>query len=346
MITKFAGTLLQEHQNRVLEKLRNPDLHGIFAYHSTGSGKTWTALRALQEAHERTGKRGLFIVPASLVENAKVVPSQFESEFVDSNTGFLKNRHRLGKELAPYGDIYDSPADSSAFLSAREKIIHVPMGDKQHNLYQFPENKLSIHLRSAVRNNLPMTAKDTAALNSFATGVRQASLSTLHHDVTAKPEDSPKLLMAANRMAEAAKAPGFRGVAYSNYLDVGIKPYAELLWARGSEPLIFTGSMSARQKKELIDSYNSTDPAAHVLLFSSSGGEGLDLKGTRRLRILEPNFNSAKLDQVEVRGVRYGSHAHLPEDERNLLIEQFHSMHPKRWYNRLFGTTPATAIDY
>lgn len=440
-ITKLADEVLHDYQQRVLEKLRNPELPGLIAYHSTGSGKTLTALKALQEAYERTGKPGLFITPASLVNNAKKeiakhniplndnnlkimsyekatrnidnllenqygmvafdeahklrnanslralrlkkllnnsdksllltgtagynspgdisvlaklidknlrVPGsteEFNRQYVNPTTGNLEHANRLGKLLKPYIDVYDRPKDSKDFPSVTEEIVRVPMSDKQEKLYKYLEEKLPPHLRMAVRKNLPLSAKESANLNAFATGIRQASLSTMHHDVSGVPEDSPKLVEAVKRMAEAAKQPHFRGVAYSNYLDAGIKPYAELLRKQGIEPLIFTGGMSAAAKKELVDDYNSPDKRSKILLLSSSGGEGLDLKGTRRLQILEPHFNQAKIDQVKGRGARYLSHADLPEADRNMLIEEFHSTMPKHWYDKLLNSKGDSAID-
>jgi len=440
-ITKLADQVLHDYQQRVLDKLSDPDLPGLIAYHSTGSGKTLTALKALQQAHERTGKPGLFITPASLVNNAKKeigkhnipltdkdlkiisyekavrdidnlmqtpygmvafdeahklrnagslrvqklkklfgntdksllltgtagynnpvdvgvlaklinrklsVPEssdEFEQEYIDPKTGNFRNGDKLQKLLKPYVDVYERPVDSKDFPTVSTEVIRTPMSDKQAKLYRFLLQKLPVHLRKAVYNNLPLKAKDATNLNAFSTGIRQASLSPLHHDVNAVPEDSPKLLLAADRMAEAAKTPRFRGVAYSNYIDAGIEPYAALLRKRGIEPLVFTGGMSAKAKKALVDDYNSSDPKGKVLLLSSSGGEGLDLKGTRRLQILEPHFNQAKIDQVKGRGARYLSHADLPEKDRNLLVEEYHSTMPRRWYHDLFHLDEGRAID-
>lgn len=440
MITKTADAILHDYQQRVLDRLNDNRSPGLIAWHSTGSGKTLTALKALQDARERTGKPGLFIVPASLVNNAKKelaqheIPltendvtitsyekairdmdslasrdygliafdeahklrnsstsrvqglknlmrkadknllltgtagynspsdigilaklinpklkapettSEFEARFVDTETGALKNSGELKKMLSPYVDVYQRPRDSSDFPDMRKEVIDVPMSEKQEKLYKYLVRRLPGKLRKAVSSNLPLRAKDAANLNAFSTGIRQVSDSPMSHDITATPEDSTKLTLAAKRMAEAASAPYFRGVAYSNYLDAGLKPYSDLLRKQGIEPLVFTGGMSAKAKKALVDEYNSPDKAAKVLLLSSSGGEGLDLKGTRKLQILEPHFNQAKIDQVMGRGARFRSHAHLPEKDRNLVVEEYHSSLPGHWYNKI-GIGGGTAID-
>ena len=63
---------LQPHQQRVVNRLMANDApHGLIAYHSTGSGKTATALAALAKALKDKNSRGLMITPASLVTNVQ-----------------------------------------------------------------------------------------------------------------------------------------------------------------------------------------------------------------------------------------------------------------------------------
>ena len=442
MITKIAEAILQPHQQRVLDRLYADDApHGIVAYHSTGSGKTLTALKALERALDTKDKRALMITPASLVTNVAkeqakhgikfpgkldvmsyerasrnaeelaktpydmlifdeahrlrnadtslvkhmkpiadnsrkmlmltgtagynhpgdvtrliniINPSEnlpesnkdFEMNFVDSDAWKLKHTKRLGDILNRYVDVYETPQDSSDFPEVHRKIIHTEMSPEQAKLYRYLEKKLPAHLSKKLKENLPMSLQDSTNLNMFATGIRQASDSTAHHDTKLDPTLSTKLQAAVRSMAEHAKAsPDFKGLAYSNYIDAGVKPYADMLRKRGIEPLVFTGGLSAKKKKELVDTYNAIDGKPKVLLVSSSGGEGLDLKGTRLLQVLEPHFNQAKIRQIEGRGARYKSHAHLPEDQRNLLIEQYHSTLPKTLWQKLTFRGPDTAID-
>lgn len=71
----------------------------------------------------------------------------------------------------------------------------------------------------------------------------------------------------------------------------------------------------------MVRDYN--DDKLKALLLSSAGGEGLDLKGTRLIQLLEPHWNQEKLKQVIGRGIRYKSHAALPEDERNVRVQRY-----------------------
>ena len=147
-------------------------------------------------------------------------------------------------------------------------------------------------------------------------------------------------------MVRASRSvPGFRGLVYSNYVDAGLTPYAEALRAQRITPLVFTGSLSQLEKKQLVDAYNRNTKDPQVLLISSSGGEGLDLKNTRLVQLLEPHFNKSKLKQAEGRAIRYKSHASLPENQRKVVVEEYLSTLPKTRLQRFFNRPADTAID-
>lgn len=86
-----------------------------------------------------------------------------------------------------------------------------------------------------------------------------------------------------------------------------------------------SGAMSVDDRNEAVKTYN--DDKVSVLFISSAGSEGLDLKGTREVIIMEPNWNYEKTNQIIGRAVRYKSHEHLPINNRkvkifNLLLEK------------------------
>jgi SNF2 family DNA or RNA helicase len=76
--------------------------------------------------------------------------------------------------------------------------------------------------------------------------------------------------------------------------------------------------MSDSKKDKAVKDYNSGK--IDVLLLSSSGGEGLDLKNTRQIHIMEPHWNTAKINQVIGRGIRYMSHIDLPKTQQNVNV--------------------------
>ena len=312
--------------------------------------------KVLNRAHKKlllTGTAG-YNHPAdlmrliNLIDNKLEIPSSnrdFEDRYLYPKSLKLREDKELASILHKYVDVYDAPRTSSDFPRVTEEVINVPMSRKQESVYRFAEGSIPATLRRSMRKNLPMSLKDTTALNVFSSGVRQASTSPTRLDATSVPEDSSKLLAAADRMVEAAKEPGFRGVAYSNYLGSGVEPYAEILRKRGLDPLLYTGSLSSSDKKKLLDAYNEISDKAKILLLSSSGAEGIDLRGTRLLQVLEPHFNQAKIDQVKARGARYKSHEHLPSNDRSMRIEQYLATKAPNKIQQMLHLKPATSID-
>lgn len=257
----------------------------------------------------------------------------------------LKNKKALGNILNKYVDRYDLAEDPSAvdkFPTKTEKVIEVEMSPSQQALYKYLEGKLPWHLRMKVRMNMPLDKKDTANLQAFSSGVRQVSNST-------KPwmqkyeSTTPKIKEAVDSIVKGHKEDkNFRGVVYSNYLDAGLNDYSEELTKRGIPHQLFTGAVSKGKKDEMIENYNSGKNK--VLLISSSGAEGLNLKGTKKVQILEPHFNQSKINQVIGRGVRFESHSHLPAAERKVEVEHYLSILPKSRFN--FGPKQHSIDEY
>lgn len=272
----------------------------------------------------------------------------FTNEYIDNKNWDIKadRKAELRKLFNKYIDKYDAPQNIEDFPKVNRKVIEVEMSPRQTKLYRTVERDIPAHLKSQLRDNASMSVKDAARLNVFSQGVRQASNALNHFDTTATYKDSPKIMAAADNMAKAyEEIPHFRGVMYSNYLDSGINPYVEALEDKGIKPLVFTGKLSQKEKKQLVDEYNSKDNKGKVLILSSSGAEGLDLKRTNLMQILEPHFNKSKIKQAEGRAIRYKSHADLPEKDRVVNVEEYRSTLPKTWYQKLFKMNRHTAID-
>jgi superfamily II DNA or RNA helicase len=60
-----------------------------------------------------------------------------------------------------------------------------------------------------------------------------------------------------------------------------------------------------------------------ILLASSAGAEGLDLKNIRKVLIMEPYWHEVRIRQVVGRAVRKNSHIDLPSDQRNVKVYRY-----------------------
>lgn len=239
----------------------------------------------------------------------------------------LKNKGELSKILNKYVDHYDVKADPNSakhFPSKSEEVIKVPMDAHQERMYKYLEGDVPFLLRMKIRHNMPLSKQESAQLNAFSTGIRQVSNSTRPYVKGGGTAVSPKIQKAVDELKRHHKEDkNFRGVVYSNYIGAGLNDYSEHLTNEGIKHTLYHGGLSKKEKDAAVKAYNSGE--IPNLLISSSGAEGLDLKGTKLIQVLEPHFNKSKIDQVVGRGARYKSHEHLPEGERQVKIQHFHS---------------------
>lgn len=238
------------------------------------------------------------------------------------------------------GKVDYQPGGTDDFPTVNEKVIPVPLSPTQRALYRAVLGK-DQDLEYKIRNQIPPSRADLQRFQAFATGPRQIVNTAAPFDLKALPEDSPKIQRAAQEVEDHLKAnPGYRGVSYSNFLEAGANPLVQELRRRGISTELFSGGASDQERKRIIDQYNQGK--IRQLVLTGAGAQGLDLKGTRLLQLLEPYWNQARPDQVQGRAVRYQSHAGLPEVDRNVEVQRFQAVDRDEpsWLGRMFGRGP------
>ena len=258
----------------------------------------------------------------------------------------LKNKDRLEQIMDGYVDYHETSQDEN-FPERIDEEIRVPMSPSQHQAYKYVEGGLPGWARRKIRRNLPPSKAEAKSLNAFMTGLRQTSLSEAPYVHGLTPleaaERSPKLQRALEEIRrQDEEDKNFRAFVYSNYLEAGLKPMQAALAARNIPSEILHGGLSAKQRTDLVNSYNAGD--LKVLLGSSAAAEGLDLKGTKLVQVLDPHFNNSRIEQAVARGIRYKSHLHLPEDERNVRVQRYVSEIPPSIWDFL-RKRPAASDD-
>lgn len=253
-----------------------------------------------------------------------------------------KSAKELGGILGKWVDYHEG--SKIDFPDVERQDIKVPMEEKQQEVYDTMMGKAPMWVRYKVRKGLPPTKAESQQLNAFLGAARQVSNSTAPYVTTDKPLD-PKIQRAFDELKKTLDAnPRAKGVVYSNYLGAGLDPYKQRLTQAKIPYGEFSGQMGKEERNELVKKYNKGDIRA--LLLSSAGGEGLDLKGTRLMQILEPHWNQEKLKQVEGRGIRYKSHEHLDPEERKVLIQRFlATRRPAGVLQRLKMQKPGFGVD-
>lgn len=255
---------------------------------------------------------------------------------------YEKNAPKLRDAFHKWVDYH--PGSTEGFPTVSHSNVDVEMSPEQLKVYDTLMGKAPAWVAWKVKRGLPPSKQESQQLNAFLTAVRQASNTTLPFVQPGTEAHDPKIQRAFDSLKKHLdENPRHKAVVYSNYLDAGINPYKSRLDAAKIPYGEFTGAMSKKKRDALVQDYNQGKIRA--LLLSSAGGEGLDLKGTRLMQILEPHWNEEKLKQVEGRGARYLSHADLPEDERKLLVERYRSVRPQSVGGRLAHKLTGRPLD-
>lgn len=253
-------------------------------------------------------------LPRGLWDRIRGNPASYQTRLNPRTVGTLQ------AALDKYVDYH--PGTTEDFPTREDATIKVPMTRDQMKLYENVAKDQPGWLRRKVLMNLPPTKAEAKQLNAFLSGIRQVANTTQGFDLQTAPPHQPKIDRAVKELqGMLAKNPKARAIVYSHYLESGVNPYKQKLEELGIPHGTFTGEMPRAERDKMVKDYNTGKLKA--LLLSSAGGEGLDLKGTRLIQLLEPHWNQEKLKQVIGRGIRYKSHAELPEKDRNVLVQRF-----------------------
>jgi superfamily II DNA or RNA helicase len=180
------------------------------------------------------------------------------------------------------------------------KLVNVKMNEEFYNEYlKIQQNESDNGLR------------DTKNLAVFYNGIRRA--------VNKSKSVSPKINWVIKKILQDVSE-NKKVLVYSAWLESGIKIIKKILESKGVFSSEVSGKIAGKDKQRQVKQFN--DGKTKVLLISSAGAEGLDLKGTRSVIILEPYWNDSRVQQVIGRAVRYGSHSSLPKSERKVEVFQ------------------------
>jgi superfamily II DNA or RNA helicase len=92
----------------------------------------------------------------------------------------------------------------------------------------------------------------------------------------------------------------------------------------------FSGQEDFKEREIITNTFtdpeNNRGKLLRILLVSSAGTEGLDLKNIRKVLIMEPFWHEIRIKQVVGRAVRKNSHRDLPEKERKVEVYRYLSV--------------------
>lgn len=152
----------------------------------------------------------------------------------------------------------------------------------------------------------------------FYNGLRQVSNSL-------DGQNSPKVEWIMKHISKSRKNHKF--VVFSHYLKSGLELVMKKLKDADIPFLYINGSLSKEQREHAVSEYNSNK--IKVLLISKAGGEGLDLKNTTGIILMNPSWNESANKQIIGRGVRLESHHSLPLRSRHVHIYKLFMIKPE-----------------
>jgi SNF2 family DNA or RNA helicase len=232
------------------------------------------------------------------------------------------NTDQLRPILTFVTDHYEN-ANVNNYPAKEEKVVEVVMSKLQQKYHQKAEEEMLTEEEAKMikkGNTEGITAKSTSRLNSFLSKTRQI----VNH--IAAEESSPKF----EKVFEILESGLRPTVIYSNFKDSGVTRLNEMLTEKGYKCAVFSGSESSKVKKKHVEDYNKGK--LDVLLITASGSEGIDLKKTRQMIILEPHWNYTRIKQAIGRGVRYLSHINLNLKNRNVTVYHLLSVYPPVYF--------------
>ena len=235
-----------------------------------------------------------------------------------------KNRKNLEDYLKNILSFYtkDSTNKDSNFPSKKINEIFLEMDSNYLKSYEDIENGKVSQIPDFSGKNI----------NVFYNGVRRAS------NIIEKK--SPKIDWIKKKITENIKS---KFVIFSHFINMGIKPIMKVLDKYNVKYTHITGDLSINKRQEAVDDYNNNEVT--VLFISKAGSEGLDLKNTSYIIILEPAWNENSIEQIIGRGVRYKSHESMPLSKRNVIIYKLYLIKPIE-YNNLNKIISNNYLEY
>lgn len=249
---------------------------------------------------------------------------------------------------------YYMGAPSYTFPEMTIKYVDCEMSDFQYGIYKMVLKKEGIETLSSVpAKEEVINASDLP--NNFYIGTRfvsnvvypnkKISEQGLDSLTQKKIKDNlAKYSCKLDKIMTSIRRSRGKVFLYSGFKEyAGLKTVAKVLEAFGYKNYnehgpgrkrfaIWSGDESIQSKDKIREVFNRIDnlygEKLKIILGSPSIKEGVSLKAVRYVHILEPYWNKSRLEQVVGRASRFCSHINLPENERNVKVYVYISMHP------------------
>lgn len=199
-------------------------------------------------------------------------------------------------------------SDKVGYPERIDRIVDIVMTPEYYEKYE------------RIQKSISLTKKQREELNQKGTS---NTLMVRTRMMTLTLEPTLKINYTVAKIKEGKKT-----LVYSDFLE----PMDLLKKRLDNEKIPYlqiSGSISKKQRAEIVRKFNDLNGGVNVLIISKAGGEGLDLKGVRYIILMEKGWTVAGEDQITGRGIRKKSHAHLPPQDQNVTVYHLIMKFPK-----------------
>jgi len=281
--------------------------------------------------------------------------NEFLQFFVDEELNVAKNvskfRNRMFGMVSYFGTKYEKGKRDGFPTKKPLKVEIVHMSKSQYDSYwsarelEIMENAVSVSQKGQkfVKKSYGYSSYRVKSrqisnylIPNYAVEIKDKKVTKYINKITEKDllnldKYSPKIKKLLQNMK---LWPNKLGVIYSSFVtSEGIGIIERILTLKKIKYATITGQIPFEEREKIMNEFNSPEnrkcEKIQILLISSTGAEGLDLKGVRHIHILEPYWNYSRIRQIEARAVRYLSHAHLPKSEQFVQPYIYLSNYPK-----------------
>lgn len=228
-----------------------------------------------------------------------------------------------------------------------EETVKVPMSRTQKQLYMYTLDQMDPLTKKKILNNMPVSQKEMGGM--FVKMLQARKVMTdpaqLHTPFLNKDpyEYSPKIRRAIDDLTKhLGSDPEHKAVVYGNLVSAQLDAYRKSLDNREIPYSTFMGvgnkgNSPAERQQSLAEYMKGKN---RVLLLSSAGAEGLDLKGSTMMQLLEGHYNPERIQQAEARVVRMGDTPKNP-----IQIKKYVSYMKPNLMSRMTGGRGQTSAD-
>lgn len=241
----------------------------------------------------------------------------------------------IAKAVEEVKDQIDYVPSTTHNIDVKEEMVDTDLSEKQKYILKAITTSRLENIPFYLRHRYKFDPENIRNYRTFLIGERQITLSDLpfkkgpitDDDIYQSFLDSPKLRKVFEDIVDFLNNEQGNIVVYSNFPYAGLLPLSEALKRKGIGHSFFHGDMTAKERLAAIQDYNSGKN--RVILIGPAGSEGISLKNTRLVQILDPYWNEARMIQAKARGIRADSHINLPKELQNARIVYYFTRNPQ-----------------